>query len=132
MPSNLYYFDPCAAGVGLRNLGGDYRLISIPRNGDKPPVWELPAVFVADAAEDDFFRLEKSAPKSDAWRIICLLDGEARPPAKLKSRVFAVLPRDVPCQVLEKTVEKAFESLRAQEEQHHTRQELRRDRKSVV
>ncbi|MGA2986059.1 MAG: HD domain-containing phosphohydrolase [Terriglobia bacterium] len=126
MPSNLYYFDPCAAGVGLRNLGGDYRLISIPRNGDKPPVWELPAVFVADAAEDDFFRLEKSAPKSDAWRIICLLDGEARPPAKLKSRVFAVLPRDVPCQVLEKTVEKAFESLRAQEEQHHTRQELRR------
>jgi len=83
-------------------------------------------VFVADAAEDDFFRLEKSAPKSDAWRIICLLDGEARPPAKLKSRVFAVLPRDVPCQVLEKTVEKAFESLRAQEEQHHTRQELRR------
>ena len=112
--------------AGLRNLGEDYRLISIPRDGDKPPAWELPAVLVADAAEDDLVRLEKSAPKSDAWRIICLLDGEAHPPAKLKSRIFAVLPRQVPCLVLEKTVEKAFENLRAQEEHDRTRRELRR------
>ncbi len=81
---------------------------------------------MADAAEDDLVRLEKSAPKSDAWRIICLLDGEAHPPAKLKSRIFAVLPREVPCLVLAKTVEKAFENLRAQEEHHRTRRELRR------
>jgi HD-GYP domain-containing protein (c-di-GMP phosphodiesterase class II) len=126
MPSNLYYFDPCAAGVGLRNLGKDYRLISVPRNGDKPPAWELPAVLVADAAEGDLVRLERSAPKSDAWRIICLLDGEAHLPAKLKSRIFAALPRQVPGLVLEKAVEKAFENLRAQEEQHRTRRELRR------
>src|SRR5271157_4619680 len=126
MPSNVYYFDPCAAGAGLRNLGKEYRLISIPRHADKPPLWELPAVLVADADEGDLACLERSAPKSDAWRIICLLDGEAHPPAKLKSRIFAVLPREVPCLVLEKTVEKAFESLRAQEEHHRTRQELRR------
>ncbi len=93
MPSNLYYFDPCAAGVDLRNLGEAYRLIPFPRDGGKPPVWELPAVLVVDAAEDDLVRLEKSAPKSDAWRIICLLDGDALPPAKLESRIFAVLPR---------------------------------------
>jgi HD-GYP domain-containing protein (c-di-GMP phosphodiesterase class II) len=126
MPSNLYYFDPCAAEGNLRSLGGGYRLISVPRKGDKLPIWELPAVLVADTAEDDLARLEKSAPKSDAWRIICLLDGEARPPVKLKSRIFAMLPREVPCLVLEQTVEKAFESLRAEEEHQRTRQELRR------
>jgi HD-GYP domain-containing protein (c-di-GMP phosphodiesterase class II) len=126
MPSNLYYFDPCAASVGLSNLGEDYRLISVPRNGNKPPAWELPAVLVADAAEDDLARLEKSAPRTDAWRIICLLDGEVRPSAKLKSRIFAMLPRDVSRLVLEKTIEQAFEHLRAQEEHHRTRRELRR------
>jgi HD-GYP domain-containing protein (c-di-GMP phosphodiesterase class II) len=126
MPSNLYYFEPCAASVGLSNLGEDYRLISVPRNGNKPPVWELPAVLVADAAEDDLARLEKSAPKSDAWRIVCLLDGDVRPPAKLKSRIFAMLPHNVSGLVLEKTIEQAFEHLRAQEEHHRTRRELRR------
>jgi HD-GYP domain-containing protein (c-di-GMP phosphodiesterase class II) len=126
MPSNLYYFDPCAAGVDLRSLGEDYRLISIPRNEDKLPKWELPAVLVADAGEDDLVRLEKFAPKSDAWRIICLLDGEAHPPAKLKSRIFAMLPREVPSLAFAITVEKAFENLRAQEEHHRTRRELRR------
>jgi len=126
MPFNLYYFDPCAAGAGLRNLGKEYRLISIPRNGDKLPAWELPAVLVADAGEGDLVRVETSAPKSDAWRIICLVRGDARPPAKLKSRIFAVLPCQVPCLVLEKTVEQAFENLRAQEEHHRTRRELRR------
>jgi len=126
MPSNVYYFDPCAAGVGLRKLGEDYRLIPISRRTDEPPMWELPAVLVADAAEDDLAYLERSAPKSDAWRIICLLDGEVHPPAKLKSRIFAVLPREVPSLVLAKTVEKAFENLRAQEEHLRTRRELRR------
>ncbi|HMD86166.1 MAG TPA: HD domain-containing phosphohydrolase [Terriglobia bacterium] len=126
MPSNVYYFDPCAAGAGLRNLGKEYRLISIPRHADKPPLWELPAVLVADADEGDLACLERSAPKSDAWRIICLLDGEAHPPAKLKSRIFAVLPREVPSLVLAKAVEKAFENVRAQEEHLRTRRELRR------
>ena len=126
MPSNLYHFDPCPAGAGLHTLGEDYRLIALPRNGDKPPVWELPAVLVVDAAAGDLVRLEKSAPKSDAWRIICLMEGEVRPPAKLKSRIFAMLPREVPRLVLEKTVEKAFENLRAQEEHDRTRRELRR------
>ena len=79
----------------MQNLGEDYRLISIPRNGEKLPSLELPAVLVADAGQGDLARLEKSAPKSDAWRIICLLDGDAHPPSKLKSRIFALLPRQV-------------------------------------
>ena len=125
MPSNLYYFDPCATGAGLQNLGEEYRLISIPRSGEKPPVWELPAVLLVDTAEDNLARLEKITPKSEAWRIICLVDGDIRPSRKLKSRIFAILPRDVARVVLEKTVEEAFENLRAQEEQDRTRRELR-------
>ncbi len=126
MHSNIYYFEPCASVLGLCDLGEDYRLISIPREGGVPPAWELPAVFVADAAGDDLERLSKSAPKSDGWRIIYLLNGEAQPPARLKSHIFAVLPREAPCLALATTIERAFESLRAQEEHHRTRRELRR------
>src|ERR1035437_1005347 len=120
MPSNLYYFDPCVAGVNVGKMGKSYRLIPIARDGGKLPNWEIPAVLVVDAAENDLLRLQKSAPKSDAWRIICLLDGEPNPPAKLKSRIFAVLPREVSYPTLAKTVEKAFEDLNAQEEHHPT------------
>jgi HD-GYP domain-containing protein (c-di-GMP phosphodiesterase class II) len=126
MSSNLYYFKPFAASAELRELGEGYRLIPIERAEGKLPPLELPAVLLADAAESDLARLEKSAPKSDAWRVICLLNGDTPLPAKLHSRIFAVLPREVPCLVLQKTVERAFENLRAQEERLHTRHELQR------
>jgi HD-GYP domain-containing protein (c-di-GMP phosphodiesterase class II) len=126
MRTNLYHFDPCSAGVTACNLDKNCRLIPIPRDGSKLPAWELPAVVVVDAAEGDLVRLEKSPPKSDAWWIVCLLDGEAPPATKLKSRIFAVLPRGVPCLALGKAVERAFESICAQEEHDRTRRELRR------
>jgi HD-GYP domain-containing protein (c-di-GMP phosphodiesterase class II) len=126
MASNLYYFRPFVARGALRKLGADYRLIPIERDEEKLPAWDLPAVLLADAAENDLARLVRSAPKSDGWRIICLLDGDSHPPAKLHPRIFTVLPRKVPSLVLEKAVERAFESLRAQDERRHTRQELRR------
>ncbi len=126
MLANLYYFEPCAAGGVLQGLDKDYCLISISRDGDKIPSLELPAVLVADAGQGDLARLERSCPKSDAWRIICLQDGDAHPPAKLKTRIFALLPSQVSCVALAKTVEKAFETLHAQEEHHRTRRELRR------
>jgi HD-GYP domain-containing protein (c-di-GMP phosphodiesterase class II) len=124
MPPNLYYIDPCAAGAALCQFGADYHLIPVPREGQLP-AWDLPAVIVADAAAQDLNRLEKAAPKSDAWRIICLLAGDAVPPEKLRSRIFALLPPDVPHLVLAKAVEKAFEELRAEGEHHRTRRELR-------
>ena len=126
MPSNLYYFDPCVAGVNVGKMGKSYRLIPIARNGGKLPDWEVPAVLVVDAAEDDLLRVQKSGPKSDGWRIVCLLDGEANLPTKLKSLIFAVLPRDATHLTLAKTIEKAFEEIHAQEEHHRTRRELRR------
>jgi HD-GYP domain-containing protein (c-di-GMP phosphodiesterase class II) len=126
MPANLYYFRPLVARAVLRKLSKKYRLIPIERAEEKLPAWELPAVLLADAAGKDLARLAKSAPKADAWRAICFLDGGARPPAKLHPRIFAVLPRQVPSLVLEKTIERAFEYLRAQEERRHTRRELQR------
>ena len=125
MQSNVYYFAPCAAEESLRRLDESYRLISLARDGTKLPTWEFPAVLVADA-QDDLHRLEKSLPKSSALQIICLLDGEWQPSAKLKSRIFALLPREAPLVTLAKTLEKAFESLRAQEDYDRTRRELRR------
>jgi HD-GYP domain-containing protein (c-di-GMP phosphodiesterase class II) len=126
MPSNLYYFNPFAADAELRKLGGSYRLIPLERVEGKLPALDLPAVVLADAAENDLARLIKSGPKSDAWRVICLWDGDTPPPAKLNSRIFAILPREVPSLILEKTVERAFEMLRAQEERLETRRELQR------
>ena len=126
MPLNLYYFKPFAAGAELQELGDGYRLIPIERSEEKLPALELPAVLLADAAENDLHRLEKSGPKSDAWQVICLWDEHTPPRAKLRSRIFAILPRGVPLLMLEKTVERAFESLHAQEERLRTHQELQR------
>jgi HD-GYP domain-containing protein (c-di-GMP phosphodiesterase class II) len=126
MPDNLYYFRPVVARAVLRKLGKKYRLIPIARDEETLPAWGLPAVLLADAGGEDLARLTKSAPKGDAWRAICFLDGGARPPAKLDPRIFAVLPRRAPSLVLEKTIERAFECLRAQEEHRRTRQELQR------
>jgi HD-GYP domain-containing protein (c-di-GMP phosphodiesterase class II) len=126
MPSNLYYYEPCAASTSVGKMGDTCRLIPIARNAPKSPEWETPAVLVVDSGEDDLALLQKSAPKSDDWRIICLVDGDEPLPAKLNSRIFAVLPRNVTSQTLAKTVEKAFENLREQEAHHRTRRELRR------
>lgn len=126
MLPRVYYFDPCVAAASLRSLQKGYRLIAIPRNGKVPAIWEFPAVLLVDVAENDLARLEKFAPKSDAWNAICLLDHEPNPPDKLKARIFGMLPREVPCHVLGNMVEKAFENLRAKEEHRRTRRELRR------
>ena len=126
MPSNLYYFDPCAASENVCQVGKNYRLVPIARNGAKSLAWDTPAVLVLEPAKDNLALLQASAPKSDDWRIICLVDGEAILPAKLNSRIFAVLPRNTSQATLAKTVEKAFESLRDQEAHHRTRKELKR------
>jgi len=126
MPANLYYSRPLLTRAILRKLSMKYRLIPIERDEGKLPALELPAVLLADAAGKDIARLAKSAPKADAWRAICFLDSGARPPAKLHPRIFAVLPRQVPSLVLEKTIERAFEYLSAQEERRNTRRELQR------
>jgi HD-GYP domain-containing protein (c-di-GMP phosphodiesterase class II) len=89
-------------------------------------LFETPAVVVVDVPAGDLARLERFAPRRGAWRIICLVQGEAPPASKLQSRIFALLPRDASAMVIAKTVATAFEHLRAQEEHERTRAELRR------
>ena len=126
MASNLYYFRPFAQRVILRRLANAYRLVPIDCDAERTPEWELPAVLIADGGKNDMAVLERVAPSSDAWHVICLLDSDAPPKSKLNDRVFAVLPRKVPAAILEKTVERAFENLRSLEESRETRQELQR------
>jgi HD-GYP domain-containing protein (c-di-GMP phosphodiesterase class II) len=125
MSANLYYFEPLTATADLSRLGEHYRLIALPRNAEEPPQWELPAVVFA-AAGPDMARLQKCAPKFNAWRIIYLLTGDEPVPGRLQAQVFALLPHRASYPVLEKAVAKAFEEIRAQEEHERTRRELRR------
>ena len=124
MTANLYYFRPFALPSMLRKLAASYRLIPVDRDTQKEPAWELPAVVIADQAQNDLARMERLAPKSDSWRVICLLDGKAPPRSKLQQRVFAVLPRNVPVVVIEKAVQRAIENLQALEESRRTHEEL--------
>ncbi len=126
MPENLYYFRPFAAPTALRRLGASYRTIPVSREGSESLQPELPAVFIADATHDDIQRVRKLVSAGDSWRVIWLMDGKRPIPAKLARQVFAVLPRKVPGVVLEKAVQRAFESLQAQEERRRTRHRLQK------
>jgi HD-GYP domain-containing protein (c-di-GMP phosphodiesterase class II) len=125
MANNVYYFQPCAAELAIKRLSDGYRVVAIRRTARQLPAWDMPAILVFDAARDDLANLEKCAPKSDAWGVIYLLDGEALPSTKLNSRIVAMLPRGVSRGILQKTIEKAFETLRAKNEHQRTRQELK-------
>jgi len=126
MAENVYYFRPSTLAGVFRKLRGSYNLIALEREREETPSWKLPAVLIADAARDNLDRLAKFAPADDAWRVICLLDGDDSSLAKLHTRVFAVLPRKVDGAILQKTVASAFENLHALQEHEQTRQQLHR------
>ncbi len=142
MLKRVYYFAPCPLAPIIRQLGvtadsalpsrgrrgarDGYAVIPIDRNGGERPQWELPAVIIADAGEDELERIEKIAPEEDEWRVIYLLRGGSTPWFGSSQRVFALLPDRVPLVVIEKALERAFESLRYVAEQKQARRELSR------
>src|SRR5438094_802541 len=141
MLKRVYYFDPCPLAPVLRQLGrvgtgrrsrkgktapDAYEVIPIDRKGGERPRWELPAVIIADAGEDELARIEKIAPEEDEWRVIYLLRGASTPWFGSSQRVFAFLPERVPLVVIEKALERAFESLRHVAERKQARRELNR------
>jgi HD-GYP domain-containing protein (c-di-GMP phosphodiesterase class II) len=124
MAKNLYYFRSSTLNKVLRRLGGSYRVVPLERNQEDPPAWDLPAVLIADEREDDLKSITRLAPQDDAWRVICLLEGEKPPRTQLDGRLFALLPHKTSLAVLAKTVESAFENLRLEDERRKTRQQL--------
>ena len=107
MLKRVYYFEPCPLAPVLRQLGrvgtgrrsrkgktapDAYEVIPIDRKGGERPRWELPAVIIADAGEDELARIEKIAPEEDEWRVIYLLRGASTPWFGSSQRVFAFLP----------------------------------------
>ncbi len=126
MRKNVYYFRPCVLGAALRNLPRPYKVIALDRKSGHRLACEVPAVLIADTAQDDLARIEKLTPTIDEWRIICLLDGNKPPRSRLSDRVFAVLPRKASRVVLQKTVDGAFEVLQSADDRARTRLELQR------
>src|SRR2546428_7869288 len=142
MLKRVYYVEPCPLAPVLRQLPGAsrsgrpsrskrtaperYQVIPIDRKGGMRPRWRLPAVIIADAGEDELEGIEKIAPEEDEWRVIYLLRGGSTPWFGSSQRVFALLPDRVPLVVIEKTLERAFESLRYVAEQKQAHRELNR------
>jgi HD-GYP domain-containing protein (c-di-GMP phosphodiesterase class II) len=142
MLKRVYYFEPCPLASVLRQLEGarrsgprsggrrttpdGYAVIPIDRNGGERPRWELPAVIIADAGEDELEGIERIAPEEDEWRVIYLLRAGSTPWFGSSQRVFALLPERVPRVVIEKALERAFESLRYVAERKQARRELNR------
>ena len=127
MTKTLYYFRPSPVANALRRLPSSYKLIPLDRDKDGDLAWQSPAVVIADGALDDPRRLEHLLPKAGSLRVIYLSDGKSirRPGAALDDRIFAVLSHRASRFALLKTVEKAFEHLRAEVEHEQTRQQLR-------
>jgi HD-GYP domain-containing protein (c-di-GMP phosphodiesterase class II) len=126
MAKTVYYFRPTHLSDVVRKLPRSYRKVAIPRNGDHRAAWQMPAVLLADAQEDNLSGIERLLPADGAWQIIYLMKGSSLVPARVRQseRVFAVLPREAAGLVLEKTVARAFDSLRALEETAKTRKQL--------
>jgi HD-GYP domain-containing protein (c-di-GMP phosphodiesterase class II) len=126
MRKRVYYFRPCPLASVLHQLPDSYEVIPIDPAGDERLHWQLPAVIIADAGRDGLERIERIGPEEDHWRVIYLLKGRTTPWFGSSNRVFALLPDPAPRAVIEKTVERAFESLRLLEKQKQVRRELSR------
>jgi HD-GYP domain-containing protein (c-di-GMP phosphodiesterase class II) len=126
MAKTIYYFRPSTLSDVVRKLPRSYRRVPLDRDGANDTSWQLPAVLLADAGEDSLGGIERLLPSDGAWQIIYLMKGKSLVPARVRQseRVFAVLPREAAGLVLEKTVARAFDSLRAHEETARTRKQL--------
>ncbi len=125
MGKNVYYFQPSALAKALRRLPGSYRLVALNRDQTDERTWDLPAVLVADASEDDLRSIERRSPQGESWRLIYFLDRPLPARARGDGHLFAVLPRQAPPTTLAKAVESAFNTLHSEEERRRTSQQLR-------
>jgi len=123
---HLYYFRPCSAEDVLGQMADRYSLTAVDRAARETLHWELPAVMIAEAGQDDLEEIERMGPERDDWRLIVLLDGEIPPRSSTSDRVFALLPRRTPRVVIEKSVDRCFESMQSREERRQARRELHR------
>jgi hypothetical protein len=102
-----------------------YRFNALDRKVKPQPEWNLPAVLVADEREDDLRSIQKLAPSDGAWRLIYLQDKPSAARSRLDSRLFAVLPRQVPKATLAKAIEKVVNTLQVEEDRRRAGQQLR-------
>lgn len=123
---HVYYFRPCVADKVLGQMAKSYSVTAIDRDAPRIPCWELPAVVIVEADQDDLEEVERTGPQDADWRLIVLLDGEIPPRASSSDRVFALLPGHSPRVVIEKSVERCFESMQSRQDRRQARRELHR------
>ena len=125
MSKILYYFRPSHWADLLDTLPASYNVIAVDR--DKPaPLREFPAVVIAQTDTDPLEVIRQLTPPEAPWCAIYLLRSDAVVDALANDRVFALLPERVPRLMLERTLERAFESLSATEDRLRSQGELAR------
>ncbi len=126
MAETVYYFRSPGLAEIARRLPRAYHKVALERGQANHQDFRLPAVLLADAREDDLPGIERRFPRDSAWCVVYIVR-DSLVPARLQEsrRVFAVLPRAAARPIVEKTFQRAFDSLRAREETERTRQELK-------
>lgn len=122
----VYYFCPGPPDQLASELAKRFTALPVERQQLLAPSWDLPAVILADARTDALEWIERIGPDEDAWRLIYLFEPSTAARPALSDRVFLDLPYGTPGFVLEKAIDRAFESLLSLEERRQTRRELGR------
>jgi HD-GYP domain-containing protein (c-di-GMP phosphodiesterase class II) len=124
MAKTVYYFGSSDLARSLGQLPRGFRRVRLERDEDGAGHLAGPAVLIVEGSPADLRHFQKYAAGS-SLRLIYILPSNSSSAPRLNHRLFAVLPPGVPRPVLERTVESAFESLRAEEDARKTRALLR-------
>ncbi len=116
MKENVYYFRSPAVSAVVRRLPKRYRKHAIENGAEPGTAFDTPAVVFADASRDPLKAIEKRVARGDGWKVIYVLTRPVPSRDHSSARVFAVLPQKPSREVLLKTLESAFQSLRAASE----------------
>lgn len=123
MARHVYYFHPSPWAHLLENLSPAYRLVPLDAvNGQR--CLDFPAVIIVNNDHAWLEHLEEILPGELNWYAISCCAGGSASEVELTDRIFALLPQDVTRPMLERTLQRAFESLEWLGQREHFRREL--------
>ena len=123
MAKNLYYFPPSLSPDTLETLQLSYRVGALARGSEFRPALHLPAVVIADPDQYPPDHLDELEFPGEAWCVLYMLPSGRVLAEPLSDRIFALLPEGAPRPMLERTIERAFESLHLTAENGGARRE---------
>jgi HD-GYP domain-containing protein (c-di-GMP phosphodiesterase class II) len=144
---NIWYYKGSAVAEPLSALGSFYKLTAVTRpaaRGESKPLQAAgngPVVFVADVPADDLEPLRALSANAPHFRIVGILgtsaasgrgkraNGNAASPSELP--IWAFLPKNAPPQILQRTLDAAFENIELAERERSLRDELARTQREM-